>query len=237
MRRRCGCLVVAAILLGVGLWAGYRYASGLVERRIEREVAARIPSVIGAQGEYKVTAAAGLAGAAGGRIESVRIEGRDVRLKSGIKLKQLDATLSGIRMDRAKRAITKIEKAEFTASITGDELNAFLSRKYPDIPSRAVLHDGYVTVTARPRVRGVRMRVEADAAMEIEDGTRLVLRVRKVASGGLAAPDIARRYIEQRLNPVLDLSSLGFKSHLTSVTIRPDAVTLSGTGDGANLGL
>ena len=228
--------MIALVLLGVGLWAGYRYAGRVVEQRIEREVAARLPSLIGASGSYRVNASAGLVGAARGRIESVRIEGRDVQLKSGVKLKRLDTTLRGIHVDPAKRTLTRIDEAQFSASITGEELNGFLSRKYPDIPSRAELHEGYVTVTARPRVRGGRVRVEADASLEIENGTRLVLRVHKVASGPVTAPDVAQRYIEQKLNPVLDLTSLGFKGRLTSVTIRRDAIALSGKGEPGALG-
>ena len=224
-------MILVLALLGGGLWGAYWRVGRMVEERIEKEVAARLPSVIGVSGSYKVEASAGLVGAARGRIESVRIEGRDVRLKSGVRLKRLDTTLKGIHVDPAKRTLTRIEEAQFTASLTGQELNAFLSRKYPDIPSHAELHDGYVTVAARPRARGGRVRVTSDASLEIENGTRLVLRVRRIASGPVTAPDVAQRYIEQKLNPVLDLSSLGFKGRLTSVTIRPDAVVLSGEGE------
>ena len=231
MRRRYGCLLIALCLFAVALCAGYRYGGAMVERRIETEVASRIPRVIGVSASYQVDASAGLAGVARGRIDSVRIRGTNVRLKSGISLSRFDTTLKGIHVDPVKRAPTRIESAEFNVSVTGAELNSFLAKRYPEIPSRAELRDGFVRVAAEPRIKGTRVRVEADAVLEIESGTRLVLRVRRVASGPLAACEVAQRYVERRLNPVLDLTSLGIKGKLTSVNIRPGAVDLSGEGE------
>ncbi len=157
--------------------------------------------------------------------------GRGVRLKSGIKLKRLDTALKGIHIDRTRRKVTRIDEAQFTASVTGADLNSFLAKQYPDIPGLAELRDGYVRVEARPHIGGKRVTVEADAALEIEGDTRLVLRVRRVVSGRVAAPELAERHIEKRLNPVLDLAALGFRGKLTSVVVSPDAVTLSGRGE------
>ena len=244
MRRRCSCLILILFVLAAGLWLAYWRASGIAERKIEQEVTARLPAAIGAGGQYKVTASAGLLGLARGQVGSVKIESRNVilslskgKLKSGIKLKQLDTVLTGIHINPADRTVTKIDRADFTASITGEELNSLIARKYPDIPGKAVLHDGYVTVAARPRIHGIKVRVETEAALEIEGGAKLVLRVRKVSSGLITVPEAARNYIEQKLNPVLDLSQHGFRGRLTSVTIKPDAVTLRGTGDPAGLGI
>ncbi|MCX8052427.1 MAG: DUF2993 domain-containing protein [Armatimonadetes bacterium] len=227
--------LLATVLLFGGLCAAYWYADRSLERRIESAVAFRLPSLIGASSAYKVDAATSLTGVHKGIIESVRILGSNVRLEKGIKLQRLDTTLKGIHLDKTKCKVTRIDKAAFTAHVTVDELNSFLARHYPDIPSRVDLREGYLRVTAEPIFEGNKVRVEADAALCIEDGTKVVLRIGRLVSHPITAPDDAPRYIENRLNPVLDLSSLGFKGRINSITIHTKAIAVSGEGEPGDL--
>lgn len=232
LNRKRGCLV-AAVLVLVGGWIAYRGASSVVERKIEQQVAAQLPKWVGANSGYEVKATAGLAGASRGVISAVSIEGRDVEFRNGLRLKQVHTTLRGIHVDREKKAIRRIESAEFELMIAADQLAGFLARQYPDLPNpRVTLHDGYLTASVTPTIGSTTVNVEIDAEPVIESPDGLRLQVRDMRTSGTVSEEQALRTLTEELRKaVIKLSDWGFKGRLISVGVSPEGITLSGTGN------
>jgi len=226
-RRHCCCLGLAIVpLIAAGV---FHFGGVLAKDRIEKEVAARLPKLIGRAESYTVVAHTNLLELSQGRIGSIDIHGERVDIDGQMTLQSLDANLKDIRFDLGTRTPTRISSAQFSASMGPKDMTDYFSSRYPDVAGRGItLHDGYLTFAAKPEVGGFSLSLNADAKLHILDAARLVVDVTSVSAAGIKVPRIAGQYIEEKLNPVLDTNDWGVKASLDSVDVTPKAVTIRG---------
>jgi len=218
---------VLAISLGITYWQLTKQA----EQRIERAICHQLSRSLGTTTECQVQTSVSLPSAVvNHKISSIAISGRKVKLGKGLTVEKLSATLYGVRIGPVQKQLKGIDRARFSLIITEEQLTRFLARRYPDLPNEIELRKGYISVTAPVVVRGKQVTVIADVKPTIEHKARIVPRPIRLMCGSYPAPSFIRRYVEQRIVPVLDLSDLGFKGQLTSITIMPKFLTITGEG-------
>ncbi len=232
MRRRSCCLLQIILIVAIAAFAAYQWAGAVARHRIEDAVAQRLPGKLGPAKDYKVTASGSLLQIARGELSALTIHGDEVCLRNGLTLQSLDATVRDVSVDVRKSGIRSMGKAEFAASLNQPQLKSYFARNHPDIADADMtLHDGYVTLSARPSVSGFEVRVNAEATPEIRDGRKLVLTVKKVTAGGIGTTDLAREYLQDKLGPLIDTKEWGFDAQLMSVTPTSESITLEGIAD------
>lgn len=165
-----------------------------------------------------------------GRVAATRfstvLEG--LALPFGLTIDSLELHGAGIEVDPEPFAIRTREPAAFEAHIGPASLAAFLERENPgglydfDVQAR----DERLHVQANLRML-VEMRVAVVCALEIEAGTRLIVRAEDVDVMGIGARGLVQGQLE-KLNPLFDASQLPFGLRFESVEII-DRILLRGT--------
>lgn len=216
------------ILLSLLLLAG----CGHVRGKVEDGIAKSLPELIGPAQCYRVKVSGSTMGMLKHKLSRIEIQGEGVRLSNGMELARLNAVLTGVRFDPDKRSITQCAGTEYAATLSQAELQRYLRKLYPDIPGLSVaLEDGYAVATAAPSLMGVTASISAESDLKVAGGRKLVLDLRKVTMAGVPAPGFAREYIEKKMNPVFDSSAFGYDATMSSVTVQPGFVTITGLLD------
>lgn len=223
---------VRKLLIAVIVIAAVIFAPGAILRwKIGQAVAGKMPEILGQARSYSADVTGGVVGIARGRIEKVDIRGRSVRMSNGVAVDHLDIDLSGVHF-KPDQTVTRVEGASFEASVTQDDLNDWLATSRPD------LHGGHITIeddklilTANPRVLLLRTPAKVEGTLQIINGTKLCMVLKKVSTRGIRVPGIVRGRIQRGINPVLDTEQMGIGARLDSVDVSNGAITVKGTAD------
>ena len=226
MRRSAG--ILAALLVVVVLAGCGRPIRG----KVERGIADAMPKTIGPAKSYRVSVSGSTLGMIRGNLDTMQIIGEDVQLPNGITLANLTVNSRDIAFDRSKHTLSRVASTDFSATLAECELNRYLVKMYPDAPALGVeLASGKLHIRACPMVAGLMATIKADAKLKIKQEHLLILDLLKVTAVGIPTPGFAREYLESKVNPIFDSSDLGYNARLSSVSIKPGSVTLSGSLD------
>ncbi len=173
----------------------------------------------------------GAVGIARGRIEKVNIAGRDVKMTNGVVVDQIDIGLAGVHF-KPDQTVTRVEDASFAAHVTEADLNTWLTAFRPDLHGGHVtIEDGKLTLTAKPKVLLLRTPVKVEGTLQVVNGTKLYMVLKRVSTRGVRVPGIVRGRIQHDINPVLDTEQMGIGAKLKSVRVSEGAITVTGTAD------
>lgn len=226
MRRGSVAVIIPVAVLAVCLSPG-----ALVRWKIEKSVVEKAPSLLGPARSYSADVTGGVLDLVRGRVPQIRLRGNDVQLKNGIVVDRLDVILSGVKF-KLDQTITGIDSAEFTASLSQENLRDYLRKSRSDMTDAEVeLGDGKLVLSAKPRVIGIKTPVLLEGTMEIVDGTKLNMVLSKLTARGIRVPGFVRGRIQHDINPVMDTTQMGMQAKLTKVAIKKGEITLSGTAD------
>ncbi|MCE5197934.1 MAG: DUF2993 domain-containing protein [Armatimonadota bacterium] len=215
----------------------YTVGCGGVEHRAENKIAEGLKNRIGPAKSYKVDISSSPLKLLKGKMDALNIVGQDVQLKSGIQIAKLNVSIKDLRFDPDTQQIKSASSCTYSAKINEAELNKYLTKTYNDIPNLQVaLNDGYATVTGKPTITGLGVNIKADAGLSVRNGSKVVLELRSISAAGVPAPGFAREYIESKVNPVFDATSLGFDATIDDIAVRHNNVTITGMLDVAKVG-
>jgi len=213
--------------LSIALLSGC--AGNKIRREVEKGIAKVLPEKIGPAKSYDVKVWASTMKILDGKLDSVDIVGKDVKLPNGLKLAELDVTVKDIRFDPRSREVKSCGETTYSATLSEEELGLYLKRTFPDVPALAVdLKTDRIGVAASPSMTGIRVNIKAEATLDIEKQRFLTLGLRKVTVAGVPTPGFARDYIATKVNPVFDADEIGFDAKISSAKIKDEAVTLTG---------
>lgn len=199
-------------------------------RSIERSVRAELPGLIGPADQYTVSVSRSSSGLLSGRIPWIRIHGTNVRALPGLTLDQLEVRLEGVHFDRASRSVREIEQSRFQAWIGPGSIVNYLHSHRPDLPDvRVRIVGGNIQVHAAPALLGLGLPIEVTGRPVLHGATRLDFEATRVSVLSLGLPEFAVRQLQERINPLLDLSTLSLPVHLESAGIDGDSLLLTGT--------
>lgn len=208
-----------------------------VDGRVEDEIEAALPAVLGPADDYRVTVDNVRLGA--GTADRIQIEGRRVARENAPVIERLSVDLRGVRYDRGTKRLTGAESARATLRLVPADLAAYLDRQRGMSRARLTLRppDG-VTLRTQGEFEGFRLPVDAEVRGRLvaRDGT-VSLDVERVSAAGFGLGGALARRLDERINPVLDLTDEDLALRVTAVRIQPDTLVLDATGDLAGLRL
>lgn len=203
-----------------------------VTERVEKGIAKKLPELIGPAESYKVDVDGSTARMMKGKINRIEITAYKVKPANKYYLDELNIVLTGVRADPDKQTLESVEKTVFTATITEPSLNKYLRETRPDLKDLKIdLRSSQMLVHTRPAAYKLSASVDLLGKLQIASSRLLNFKVNRLTVAGLKTPQFAANYVEDKINPVLDVVSFGFPAKLQSVNVTPEKVTLNGTAD------
>lgn len=227
MLRKCFILL---LMVAISVVAGC--VGKPVRDKIESSVEQSLPDIIGPAQSYSVEVYGPPLRAMKGKLDGVDITGREVKLPAGITVSRRSVQIRDLTVDPDTRQIQRVGSTRYEATLSEAEVNRNIKQRYPDIPGLNVgLNKGFLTVTAKPGISGIRATIEADSGVQVRDKRILELDLRDIRAVGISAPGFARNFINERIPSIFDVKDLGFDATVESVKIEPQGLTLSGDLD------
>lgn len=204
-----------------------------IERVAEGRLSDLLPALLGPADRY-ATRVRGGDSLLRGRARSVHVDGWNVRATDELTLDTVALDLTEVEADRKTGQIRRLESVAFTATLGEENLARYVQSRRLGIPDlRLRLGESGITVSGRPEVLGLApLRVSVTGNLTPEgDGTRLAFTPDRARVAILPIPGAVLRYLADRLNPVLDLSSFRVLVHVSRVEARGGKLHLWGSVD------
>jgi hypothetical protein len=220
--------LIAGLLGLLGLNSGCGGASPF--RAVERSIQEKLPGLVGPADRYDVSVSRSGGNLIAGRIAWVNIHGRNVRAIEGLNLDDLDVRLEEVRFSRASRTVQEIGRTQFEARLSAASITRFLRQRSPNLRDVQVAFAGEVVrVRAARSVLGVGVPFEVEGRPVLRGPTTIDFSASRVAVLRLGVPEFAVRRLEERINPLVDLTKMPLPLRLSSVRVEGDRALISGT--------
>ncbi len=224
-----GYKLLLAVILMIGVVG---CGENIIQRKIEKSIAASLPETIGPADKYTVKASGSSMKMIHGRLNTLDITGVNVKFAAGIKVAKLTVNISDIAFDTDSKQITRVGATKYTVAISQAELNRYIAARLPDIPDLKIeLQKGIVSIYAKPGISRLRVGVLASAAIEVIKQRILALDLKTLKVAGINTPEFARELVDSKLDTIFDANDLGFNAKIDSATITPGALTITGELD------
>ncbi len=221
MRRLIPITLAAVLLAGC--------STGLVRPKVEKGIAKALPGYIGPAKEYSVTAKGSDVELLRGKIDSLHITGKEVRIDDNLVVSRLTVDMTDVDVDTSTRKLKKVGSTTFQALITEKAVNDYVNATRPDGKEmRIELESGKLTAVARPSFHGIGVEVKVTGKPQIEGGCKVNFVADSASLSVLPVPASIVNKLLDRVNPVLDLGKMKFPVTLTAATLKKDAVDLAG---------
>ncbi|NLB97859.1 MAG: DUF2993 domain-containing protein [Armatimonadetes bacterium] len=219
-----GLLLLATALIAAGC------NTGVAERAAEGKLRRRLPEIIGPAEQYDVDIRASSdLSVMEGRLRTITIEGRQVRVAHTWPVDHILVVLDRVRVNLEKETLQSVGAARFQVTIYPATLVGYLENDEENLRDAQIhLEEGKLTVTGRYLLMGLWTSFRVSGTLELLDHSRIGFRTRGASAAGLPVPARIVRHLEQRLNPVLDVSDTLLPIELTRVEVRPEGVVVSG---------
>jgi DUF2993 family protein len=222
---RSSCAVLFVALLAS---AGCSRASPF--RSMERSIRAELPRLIGPADGYEVAVSRSAAGLIAGRIPWIEIHGHHVRAVQGLNLDVLAVRLEGVRFNRTDHTVREIEQSRFEAGIRAGSITQFIHARRPALRDvRVTITRGEIHVRVTPSLLGLGVPIEVDGRPVLHGATAIDFEISRVSLLRLGLPEFGVRRLEERVNPIVDLSTLPFPVRLSAARIEGEQVVVDGT--------
>jgi len=218
-------VLLAAVALG-------GCGKGVITSQIEQGIEARLPAIIGPAKSYDVHVSGRTFEMIKGRMATVSIHGEEVRVTPNLALDDLRVTLSDVVFDKRSQKIASCQDACFRATIREATLNQHLRATKPKLRDlRVRLQKDRMLVHLRPSLASISLGVDVEGTLRIGEPAKIYFEVDRLALAGIKMPALIADYVEEKINPLSDLSQSGLTLHLSSVTLMPGALEMTGSLD------
>jgi hypothetical protein len=216
----------------------------VAESKAEKAVNDLLPSFLGPADKYVTRVRGKSIGAVmRGRLDTVHIEGTNVRLDDGMIIDDLKMDFQSISIDTATRKLSHLGSAQFTARIGTVNLNRYVTVKRPALADLTIMLDtNSAVIEARPAVlaryglTGLKVPVAVEGTLApTEDGTKLDFVPGGARVSIVPIPRAVIDYLARTLNPAVDLSALPIPVRILEARIKPDGVYLRGNAPSEDL--
>jgi hypothetical protein len=187
-----------------------------VERRLER----RLNGLLGPAESYRVrildTRDAELVL---GRAHRVEVQGTRIHLRRQLMLERLGITFFDLTYEGGDPDILAVRRSDLEVEFTDAALNDYLKENTPRFEPEVRFTPDVVTAKIVYPFLGIPTPISATGAFEIREGRLLYFRADKADVTFLNTPGFGERFIEDRINPLLDLSRIDFPARLESIQV------------------
>jgi hypothetical protein len=208
----------------VGLVAAALALSGcstaVVRRGVERRVERRLTDILGPAEKYRVrirdTRDPELVQ---GRARRVEIEGTKIRAKSQILIDSLRLVLVGLRYEGGEPYFVSVERSDLDVEFTDDALNKYLREYHARYDPDVQFSLDRVSVKMVYPFLGKPTTIRATGRLVLKDGQQLLFDADSADVSFLNQPGFGERFVEDRVNPLLDLRRIDFPARLEEVQV------------------
>lgn len=225
-RHSVACLLGVA-LLGLVL-AGC--STSVVRRGVERRIAKRLHAEIGPAEKYRVrirdTRDPELVL---GRARRVEVEGHRILARGRFLVDRVGVVLEDLRYEGGDTDFLSIGHSELELEFGEEALNQYLQAYHARYQPEIHLLPDRVSVKMVYKLLGAPTPLSASGRLVVEEGSRLVFAADSAEVPFITDPAFARRFIQDRVNPVLDLGNIDFPARIESLVISQGKVAARGS--------
>ena len=228
---------MARLTAVVALLAALAASGCSVSGRVESEIEGALPAALGPADAYDATVDGVDLGA--GTADRISIVGDRVAREDAPVVDRLTVELRGVRYDRKTKRILGARSARATARVLPLDLADYLARQRGVGDARVTLAaPDRATVRVEGEVEGLRLPVAAEVTGRLEAaGGTVRLAVDDVRAAGIGLGGALARRLEERINPVVDLTDEALALRVTGVRVEGGELVLDAEGDVAGLRL
>lgn len=224
-RRLLGLLAVGLGPLGL---AGC--STTVVRRSVEKRVERKLATVLGPAERYQVrileTRDAELVR---GRARRVEIHGRRIYARSQFLIDMLSLSLDDLRYEGGDPDFISVRRSDLQVEFTDEALNNYLRAYHARYDPTVRFKADQVEVDVTYPFLGVPTEIHAVGRLVVREGRQLLFDAEKADISFLNQPGFGERFVEDRVNPLFDLSRIDFPARLESVQLLPGRLRAYGT--------
>lgn len=220
---------VALLLAGAALVGSPGCVGSAVRRAAERSLERRLHGILGPADDYEVriqkTSAARLVR---GRVERLVVDASGVRIDQHLRLESLHLVVHDLVVDEDEVDVRSAREGILRVELTEADINRYLRSRHARHEPQVTLLPGEIVAAVRSPLGGSSSRVTARGRLLVEEGLRLIFRADEVDFELLDVPGFSERYVEERINPLVDLSELKYPARLNELVIMKGLVRVRG---------
>jgi hypothetical protein len=202
----------------------------VVRKNVERKLKGRLAEWIGPAEKYQVKISETRdPELVLGRARRVEITGRKIRANEGFTVEWFHLTLQGLRYDGEAPYFVSVEKSELELELSEADVNQYLATYQSRYSPQITLGPDELQVKMAYPFLGTPTRIEAAGKFVIKNDTQLLFDARTANVSFLNQPGFGERFVEDRVNPLVDLGRVRFPARLESVQILQGRLRAKGT--------
>lgn len=224
-------LVVTVVAASIAGCAGY------VNQRLEAALREALPRLVGPAERYDVSVRG--ADAAGSRVDEVHAVGIRVQRPRTPVLARVDVTLRDVAVDRDARRVTSVGRATVALHLREQDMTDHLAgQRWVEGATVRFSGADEITVGGRLGIPGLTALALLPAEFRgrvVARGAQLLLRIDAITIGAQAAPALARRAVEQAINPIFDAAEHAVPSQIDAVQVAAGELVIRASGSDLSL--
>ena len=220
--RALGAALLTAVLAGC--------STTIVRQGVERRVEKRLASILGPAERYKVrildTRDPELVK---GRARRVEVRGRRIYVHNQFLIDTLLLTLDDLRYEGGDTELISVRRSDLQVEFSDTALNSYLRAYQARYDPKVRFDTDQVEVTVTYPFLGAPTTIHATGHFVIREGRQLLFKAEKADVAFINQPGFGERFVEDRVNPIVDLGRIDFPARLESVQLFPGKLRAYGT--------
>lgn len=201
----------------------------IIRPMVEKGIRNALPTYIGPAKKYTVKVEGPSEQIMNGRINKLKIEGEEVQIDPKLLVDRLMVDMDDVHFNPKTREVQRVEKTIFQATVSEEAINKYITQSDASEYNASVkLEPGKVQVAFVPRVLGVNVAVSLTGKPEIIHGDKVNFVADSGSVAHLPVPSYVINKVLDKINPILDLSTMKFPVTLDAATIHKGSVDVSG---------
>lgn len=202
----------------------------VVRKNVERKLKSRLVDWIGPAEKYQVKISETRdPELVLGRARRVEITGRKIRANEGFSVEWFHLTLQGLQYDGEAPYFVSVEKSELELELSEAAVNEYLAAHQARYKPQVIFGPDELRVKMTYPLLGKPTQIEAAGKFVIKNATQLLFDARTADVSLLNQPGFGERFVEDRVNPLVDLGRVKFPARLESVQILQGRLRAKGT--------
>ncbi len=220
--------IIVGLLVCLALGLGCRS----VRERAQEGLRQALPQVLGPAASYSVRIDGPSGQIRRGRIQRVRVQGKQVRAKGLPEFAELQLDARDLVIDTESRSVKSCGPATLTATLSEAELTKMLNTRVKAWQHKRVKsREGSVRIEGWLTAGPLTLRGASDYTLAVKQGVQIWMTPTRVSFEGARAkvPEVVRSRAAAVFNPVYTLREERLKVRLTRIEPKAGRVCLTGT--------
>lgn len=220
---------IAIAVAAIYVLSGLIFANSL--HILERELEKRLPELVGPAAKYQVKIKdTDIVDVVSGQINELYLFAEKVTPRECPQLESVKVHLHNVLFDMDK--IEKIENANFIIVVDEDSINKYIPLKLQEYPDTKVeLKDGLAVLNTSKKFFNFNLPVKISGILEVKNYKQVNFKCSSLAVSGIPIPDFALKYIEEKINPLVDLTQIKIVTDITDIKILAKKIQVEGRAE------